>query len=116
MEKKINMTTEKLNPADKPKELLLESSINYTLKISEEEFKFTNDPSIGADLAGLCITKRIHENMIADIMKVKENGLPKEFKNSFNNRLKDLRKSIHTIDISIRHLLKFVAQESVKKE
>lgn len=98
------------------KPLVIESSINYKLSMSLEGYEFSNDPSIGADLAGLIIAKRIHEDMVADIIKLKEIGIQKEFKQSFENRLKDLKKSIHTIDKSIKHLFKFVAKESLKKD
>lgn len=109
MEKKINMKQEE-------NKLVIEQSINYKLSLDTEGYNLEYDPSVGTDLVGLIIAKRIHENMMADIEKVKENGLPPEFKNKFNNRLKDLRKSIHTINISINHLIKFAAKESLKKD
>lgn len=95
--------------------LVIESSINYKLSISTEGYEFSNEQSVGADLAGLCIAKRIHEDMMNEILKLKEIGIQKEFKQSFENRLKDLRKSIYTINFSINQVLKFVAKESVKE-
>ena len=97
------------------KPLVIESSINYKLSISSEGYEFSNEPSVGADLVGLCIAKRIHEDMMNEILKLKEIGIQKEFKQSFDNRLKDLRKSIHTINFSINQVLKFAAKESLNK-
>ena len=99
---------------EEEKPLLIEDSINYKLSINAEGYEFSNSPSIGADLAGLIITKRIHEDMIKEIEQLKEIGIQPEFKQSFENRAKDLRKSIHTINKSIRHLFKFAAKESLK--
>ena len=107
MEKEINMKQEE-------NKLVIEQSINYKLTLDTEGYTLDHEPSVGTDLVGLIICKRIHENMVADIEKVKKNGLPPEFKNKFNNRLKDLRKSIHTINVSINHLIKFAAKESLK--
>lgn len=99
---------EKMNP------IVIEDTITYKLKVYLDGYKFENKPSVGADLAGLIICKRIHEDMIKEIDKLKEIGIQPEFKATFQNRRKDLVKSIHTIDKSIKHLFKFVAKNSLK--
>jgi len=122
MEKKINMkkTTKKVKvkSADEPiinEPIEVNDTIAYKLIIHEDVYEFSNIPSPGADLAGLIICKRVHEDMIREIDKVKELGLKPEFKSAFNNRRKDLVKSVHTIDKSIKHLFKF-AMESINEK
>lgn len=107
----------KIKSADEPiinEPIEVNDTIVYKLIIHENEYEFSNIPSPGADLVGLIICKRVHETMIKEIDKVKELGLKPEFKSAFNNRRKDLVKSVHTIDKSIKHLFKF-AMESVYK-
>lgn len=94
--------------------LVIEDTITYKLTLLDNGYEFENKPSVGADLAGLIICKRIHEDMIGEIDKLKDMGIQPQFKATFQNRRKDLVKSIHTIDKSIKHLFKFAAKNSLK--
>jgi hypothetical protein len=100
---------------EQPKEFILEGTIKYKLKITAEGYEFENEASISADLAGLIICKRVHEDMSNEIDKLKEIGIQPQFKGAFQQRKKDLVKSLHTLDKSIKHLFKFVAHETLKK-
>jgi len=95
---------------------VIEDSITYKLTVSNDGYQFENTPSIGADLAGLLISKRIHEDELRDILYLKQEGkIEAKFKSQFENRVKDLRKLLHTNDKTIKHLFKFAAQQVIKE-
>lgn len=113
MAKKKEAEVEKIQTI-KDGPMVIEESINYKLQISEEGYKLEYQPSISADLVGLMMAKKVHEAMIVDIEKLKVIGIQPQFKNIFNNRLKDLKKSLYTLNYSIQHVLKFAAKEVSK--
>lgn len=90
--------------------IVTEGTIKYRLSVSKDGYEFENESSIMADLAGLIICKRVHEDMANEIVKLKEIGIQPQFKAAFNQRHKDLVKSLHTIDKSIKHLFKYSAK------
>lgn len=100
-----------------PEELIVtEGTIKYRITVSKDGYEFENEASIMADLAGLIICKRVHENMVNEIVKLKEIGLQPQFKTVFNQRQKDLVKSLYTIDKSIKHLFKYSAKTILENQ
>lgn len=124
MKKKIKKEQEKTNSADnnlldesnQNEPLEVNDTITYKLIIHEKEYEFSNLPSPGADLAGLMICKRVHEQLIFEINEAMKVGILPQFKSSFVNRRKDLVKSVHTIDKTIKHLFKFAFESTSIKE
>lgn len=112
MAKKKEEPKEVQTIADGP--MIIEDSIKYKLQISEEGYQLEYQPSISADLVGLIMAKKVHEAMMIDIEKLKEIGIQPQFKQVFNNRYKDLKKSIYTLNYSIQHVLKFATKEVSK--
>ncbi len=102
--------------ADEQQPIVTEGTIKYKLSISKEGYEFGNEASIMADLIGLMIAKRVHEDMANEIVKLKEIGIQPQFKAAFNQRHKDLVKSLHTIDKSIKHLFKYSAQTILENQ
>lgn len=111
-----NMKKQEQTSADEVQPIVTEGTIKYKLSISKEGYEFGNEASIMADLTGLIIAKRVHEDMANEIVKLKEIGIQPQFKAAFNQRHKDLVKSLHTIDKSIKHLFKYSAQTILENQ
>lgn len=111
-----NMKKEETIPASADEPIVTEGTIKYKLSISKEGYEFGNEASIIADLTGLMIAKRVHEDMANEIVKLKEIGIQPQFKAAFNQRHKDLIKSLHTIDKSIKHLFKYSAKTILENQ
>ena len=84
-----NMKKEEPTSADETQPIVTEGTIKYKLSIYKECYEFGNEASIMADLTGLMIAKRVHEDMANEIVKLKELGIQPKFKAAFNQRHKE---------------------------
>ena len=117
------MKTEETIPAsadekslDEQQPIVTEGTIKYRLSIFNNAYEFENENSVMSDLAGLLICKRVHSTMIDEIIQTKKDGIQPQFKAALNQRHKDLVKSLHTIDKSIKHLFKYSAKTILENQ